>query len=362
MLRRFEIQSVSEGGITGAFALDEAAFVRATAVAAQHEAAYESRECECVGRVYLENLLPATDYTVTLWRDDAALAVENVRTLPAPMGAKRAEFVIIADTHITLGREMRRGRLFMEAEAVLRQCVAEINRSEADFVLLPGDVTNGGYPEEMERAAEILRDLRAPLLMVPGDHDLQAGASVYGEFFGDGDWVERRKGLTLVGCHIQPDYSLGPRTLENLFAAAEGEGPLLLVAHRQLIPDDYVKDANRVYVNHAEYADALAERLPRGALAYVGHKNLPAQHIRSGLLQLNVPQPVQYPCGTLRVRRYENGFYHTVEPLFSEVLNEYSRVRGNSLGVDLWEESYRRGHGPHLWNFVWDPERAEVVG
>ena len=360
MLERFEIQSITEGEVVAAFTLKRPAFVRAAVRAGGEEGVYESAECERVGRVFLEGLRSDTEYGVSFSAGGTELAVCQVRTLPSPRGEKGFEFAVIADPHITMHRETRCGRLFMEAEAILRRTIAEVNRWQADFVLLPGDVTNWGYADECALARGLLDELTCPALVVSGDHDTQEGRAFFRETFGSGLWVERRNGLTLIGCeetgHGDDAGSgcLGERGIEHILAALESaEGQVVLVSHKQLLPDDYVVDANRVYADHERFAEEVLPRLPAGTLAYVGHKNVPALYRRGNLAQLNCPQPVQYPCGVLRVRGYENGMFHTLVPMFSEILNDFSRVTGNALGNPLWEESYRRGHGPEAWNFVW---------
>lgn len=375
MLERFEIQTLSEKEIAGAFTLREPAFVKAVALADGHEAVYETIECERVGRVFLEDLRPGTEYAVSFSADGEELSACSVKTLPAPQGMKRSEFSVIGDPHITTRREIRRGRLFVESAGILRQTIAEINKRETSFVLLPGDVTNEGYADEVALAGEVLDELECPLLTVPGDHDTAKGRRHIYDAFGPGQWVERRDGFTIIGCDVvNPGrdvpgideegvgYCLGRKGADHILSALESaDGPVILLCHRQLVPDDYVLDENRVIGDHELFAAEVLPRLPVGTIAYVGHKNLPAMYRRGNLLQLNVPQPVQYPCGTLRVRCYENGMYHTYVPMFSEVMNDFSRVAGSALGVNLWEENYRRGRGHHLWNFVFDPLTGRVI-
>lgn len=42
----------------------------------------------------------------------------------------------------------------------------------ADILVLPGDLTGSGLPEEMRMLAEILRDVRIPVVTVLGNHDV----------------------------------------------------------------------------------------------------------------------------------------------------------------------------------------------
>jgi len=369
ILDRFEIQRITESAILGAFTLREPAPVRAVAISSDHCVTYESRERERIGRVFLDNLNPGTEYTLTFSASADELATCSARTLPRPRGKKRAEFAIIADPHVTNYRENRRGRLFMESEAILRHIVAVLNRESVDFVLMPGDITDRGLAEECALARNILDEINCPVFLVGGDHDTQRKRCHFRSQFGSGLWTEKRFGLTLIGCEgtcrrgDPLDYHLGRKGVDHILrAVASAEGPVILISHRQFVPDDYIMDPDRAYADNHRFLEHLLSALPAGTMAYVGHKNVPALYRRGNLTQLNCPQPVQYPCGFLRVRWYENGMYHNFEPIFSEILNDSSRVAGNALGTPLWEENYRRGRGPRLWNFVRDPLTGDSIG
>ena len=368
MIERFEIQTVTERAIVGAFTLAEPASVKATAHAGGDEAVYESRECESVGRVFLDGLRPETDYTITLSAGQAATAQRPARTLPAPRGPVLAQYAVIADIHLSLARETQRGRLFPESEAIFRQTVADIRKLEPDFVLLPGDITHNGSREETALAREILDHLDCPLLVVPGDHDMDNGKREVYDFFGPGDWAEHRDGFTVIGCDMidigtdRSGFCLGRSGVEHILSALESaDGPVILLCHRQLVPDDYIKSPTRAIADHELFTDEVLPNLPVGAVAYSGHKNVPARHGAGNLLQVNVPQPVQYPCGFLRVRRFANGLYHDFVPIFSEVLNNASRVMGNAAGTDSCAEAYRRGRGHQVLNFVSDSRTGCVM-
>lgn len=55
----------------------------------------------------------------------------------------------------------------------LALCVRHINRlnPQPDLVLVTGDITYQGLPEEAQQAATILRQLDCPFFIVPGNHD-----------------------------------------------------------------------------------------------------------------------------------------------------------------------------------------------
>jgi 3',5'-cyclic AMP phosphodiesterase CpdA len=53
------------------------------------------------------------------------------------------------------------------------QVIDEVNAAGVDAVLLGGDLTDGGTPEQMRRFAELAKTFRAPIVrFVPGNHDV----------------------------------------------------------------------------------------------------------------------------------------------------------------------------------------------
>lgn len=77
----------------------------------------------------------------------------------------------ISDPHLR-----PRGALYQgvaDANLALARAVAQLNRlsPRPDVVVLTGDVVDEGMPAEYAMAREILGALRAPLLVLPGNHD-----------------------------------------------------------------------------------------------------------------------------------------------------------------------------------------------
>ncbi len=78
----------------------------------------------------------------------------------------------ISDSHISIGGPTDDDRL-----ATLQACVDDINRltPQPEAVVHTGDIVQNGTNEEYGRAASILKQLDAPLLVVPGNKDNRAG-------------------------------------------------------------------------------------------------------------------------------------------------------------------------------------------
>src|SRR6184192_1726621 len=59
-----------------------------------------------------------------------------------------------------------------EDPAVERALGALVGRLEPELIVASGDLTNRGRRAEQERAASFLRSFGAPVLAVPGNHDM----------------------------------------------------------------------------------------------------------------------------------------------------------------------------------------------
>lgn len=87
------------------------------------------------------------------------------------------EYVLahVTDTHI--GKPRPRG-----AEAIITDVFANVNQSDAAFVLVTGDVTENGSVEQFQGFLRVLDTCERPTFVVAGNHDRQA--LNYEAFFG----------------------------------------------------------------------------------------------------------------------------------------------------------------------------------
>jgi Icc protein len=86
----------------------------------------------------------------------------------------------ISDVHVGMARYR---------EELLRTAIAEINEADVDLIVVAGDLTGEGYPDEFQLAAEELSALRAPrIVYVPGNHDARnVGYLHFEDLFGPRD-------------------------------------------------------------------------------------------------------------------------------------------------------------------------------
>ena len=104
---------------------------------------WKSEEGSGTGRLRLNNLKAASRYVGTFSSDYRTLPLDFT-TLEAPEGEMTGSFALIADPHLSLKTENRKGRFMVESAMLFQDVVAQCNLLKPDFVLLPGDITNNG--------------------------------------------------------------------------------------------------------------------------------------------------------------------------------------------------------------------------
>lgn len=355
--QRIEIVSITWDSAIISFSFNKPYKVKAECIKPEKKLLAGSEEKNSIGRIYIEELKPDTQYTIRITGGKRKKEI-YFTTLPKPKGKLMSSFAVVADPHISLKKENRKGRLFIESRSILQEIIEEINIMKLDFLLLTGDITNKGLSEEYASVENIIHGLDCPLFAVPGDHDVcvreKAG---WTKTFGQCSWARDIRGYRITGLDTSSG-NLGTRGRALIEKCFEAKSTFpLLVAHHQLIPDSYITSCKSKIIKDADKSkDLLMEAGQEPVLIYVGHQNVPSIIRKGRALQVNVSQPLQYPCGYLLVRRYANGFYHTFMPIRSEVLNEYSRAESNRAAEQFnepqWKDTYRRGRDVYQSNFL----------
>jgi hypothetical protein len=91
--------------------------------------------------------------------------------LDRPRTDTRTRLAVVADPHLAI-RETGTSKLFEHTETHLRNAFDDIGRRDVDHVVSVGDITKDGEPRNYGRFDELLADLDAPFLSVPGNHDV----------------------------------------------------------------------------------------------------------------------------------------------------------------------------------------------
>ena len=137
------------------------------------------------GAILAKGLLPPHSFQL----------VEVAHAAPPPGVAPKFTFAYVSDTHLyspTLNSQ------FARAAA---KAVEDVNRldPQPDFVLFGGDLAQLGAAEELEVGRQILKDIKAPVRMMVGEHDwyLDLGAK-WRDMFGPPSYSFEHKGVHFV--------------------------------------------------------------------------------------------------------------------------------------------------------------------
>ncbi|MGC9443660.1 MAG: metallophosphoesterase family protein [Candidatus Methanospirareceae archaeon] len=90
--------------------------------------------------------------------------------------------------------------------------IAKLNELEPEILVVTGDLTDEGYPQEFKRAREFIEHIQCDIaLVIPGNHDVRnLGYLGFEAIFGARSKVERYNSVTLVGLDsAQPDLDEG---------------------------------------------------------------------------------------------------------------------------------------------------------
>lgn len=129
----------------------------------------------------------------------AVLALLLAATLPA--AAQR--FAILSDIHVSPGNAN---------EQQLRKAVAEINQSDADAVILSGDLTNEGSDVQLRNVKSVLDGIKKPLYVIPGNHEnnwSQSACKTFNDLWGNDRFVFTIGRLVVVGMNCGPFMKMG---------------------------------------------------------------------------------------------------------------------------------------------------------
>jgi 3',5'-cyclic-AMP phosphodiesterase len=229
-------------------------------------------------------------------------------------------------------------------EELLRTAIEEINVAEPDFVVIAGDLTDDGYPDQYPLAEQELAAIAAPqVVRVPGNHDARnVGYLLYEDTFGPRDSQQRFESagldVALVGVDSsKPDIDEGEIGREHYGWIEEGFAPeadlRVFVCHHHLMP---VPGTGRERNQVLDAGDVLA-LLRRSSVDLVlsGHRHVPYVWPLAGILIVH-----SGTVSTLRTR----GFPH---PAYN-----FLRIEEGRIAVELCVpggERWSLGDYPRDW-------------
>ena len=109
----------------------------------------------------------------------------------------------LSDVHVGADRHRRE---------LLRTAIGEVNEARPDLVVVAGDLTDEGFPEQYTEVRDELARIECEhVVLVPGNHDARnVGYVHFEDMFGDRNSVLRKDGITVVAVDsTEPDLDHG---------------------------------------------------------------------------------------------------------------------------------------------------------
>src|ERR671931_254389 len=201
-------------------------------------------------------------------------------------------------------------------EELLRTAIAEINAADPDLVVVAGDLTDDGYPDQYPVAVEELAAIACKrVVRVPGNHDARnVGYLQFEDAFGVRDNRLRLdcRGLSLAVVAVdssKPDLDEGEIGREHygwIEEAFAGSADLrVFVCHHHLVP---IPGTGRERNQVLDAGDVLAllGRL-RVDLVLAGHRHVPYVWPVAGMLLVH-----SGTASTLRTRAFTEPAYNLI--------------------------------------------------
>ncbi len=147
------------------------------------------------------------------------------------------EYVIahLSDIHV--------GEAGFRKEKVL-ECVREVNKLSPDTVIITGDLTWGGLPEEFHQARDFIDKLEPKPIVIMGNHDARnVGYEAFEDHFGERMAIHEDDRVFLIGVDSSsPDVDEGHigrvflRSIHESLASAPKEKVKIFALHHHLVP------------------------------------------------------------------------------------------------------------------------------
>jgi 3',5'-cyclic-AMP phosphodiesterase len=303
-----------------------------------------------------DGLEPDTHHLLDLAGPDGNDRTVEVRTLPRPPGELLCRIATVNDVHFG---ETEAGRIddhpdgpIQRAEpgeppypeTMNRAAVAEIAEIRPDAVIVKGDLSQDGTPEEWAAFEECYRGAFGDLLhVVRGNHDAYRGQTAYA---GD-QWIELPGVIVALLDTTIPASATGTLGAEQLdwldARAASADRPVLAMGHHQQWVASAGGHRTDAYFGlHPDPSDALDEVIARRRAVRIytaghTHRHRVRTMTRSGVPSVEVGCTKDFPGTWAEYRVYEGGIMQVVHRISTpEALAWSERCRHlySDFGVD----------------------------
>jgi 3',5'-cyclic-AMP phosphodiesterase len=282
---------------------------------------------------------------------DTEVAVDGVtiRTLPRPPGSMLARIVTVNDVHfgeVECGRiddsplgPILRGDHY--PDVMNAAAIAEIAAVDPDVVVVKGDLTSAGRPEEFAAFRAAYGVFGDHLHVVRGNHDSYGGQRDFA-----GDAVVEGAGFRLALLDTaragRPNGWLDASQLDWLdTVAAEADGPVLVMGHHHPWLGGHRSDEYfGIRPGPSEALVAVIARRPQIAGYFAGHthRNRVRHHAATGPTPyVEVGCVKDFPGSWAEYRVYEGGIlqiHHRISSPEALAWSEQCRVLYRDFGID----------------------------
>jgi len=277
----------------------------------------------------------------------------EARTLPRPGGALLARVATVNDVHfgeVECGRidDHPIGPILRAPEGALPYpvvmnagAIAEITAAAPDAILVKGDLTNDGQPDEFSAFRDAYGVFSDRLHVVRGNHDAYRGQE---EFAGDACIDVPGARLVLLDTVI-PFQTTGRVTPAQIAwleeAASEVDRPVLVFGHHQVWVPGGARDPNYFGINPDD-SEALLAAIERhrniaGYFAGHTHRNRVRPHPETGTPLVEVGCVKDFPGSWAEYRIFEGGalqIHHRISTPEALAWSEQCRHLYSDFGVD----------------------------
>ena len=177
----------------------------------------------------------------------------------------------ISDIHCNNGSDFN-PKMFDKATDLL-------NKYEADFIFMTGDLTSMGLLSEYEMAEKRLTEITGEKIIVPGNHDERnLGFKLFPEFFGKTDFIKTVKNINIIGlASSEPDKDdghLGRGRHQLIEEGLAKKNDLTIIGfHHHVIPIPNSGRETNIIEDAGETLDILLRN--NAPLVLMGHRDVP---------------------------------------------------------------------------------------
>lgn len=275
-------------------------------------------------------------------------AAEHPGTLLADLdepSGPRTRFAVVADPHVAT-RSEGTSKLLEHTKTHFRAAIDDVATRDVDAVLSPGDLTKDGEPWNYDAVDDVLDALDAPLLAVPGNHDVpKAGdehdtpsVAWFADQYAPGDLPFHAEvgaldvfGINTAGTadrlHDSHDGCVTQPTLDWLIDALEDATNPIVLAHHNLPPISEQVAAHQAIDPEMHLPPVLRDPDPYAEvlaaadvdLVLTGHYHLPATGTYRGVREVAAPTTCSFPQSYLLCETTPDGTRLYQVPVSDEV-------------------------------------------